>query len=349
MSELTTEEALALITNPEVKMYASRPIVRDLLLMMTASPKIGDYYGMYHWVLEHGQFFVNEEMDRQLGPKSQCFFTSQLAVTTDPDLLYVEGYVYAASHPIAHGWNITHDGLLIDRTLRVDGCEYWGVVFESDFVMSELIQREATISLVGNWQEDFPLIRDEELRERALHAGWNHNFRRNPDENIRELERIYKQDSSEYNLRRLQTVQTRAGQGRIIHLRRLAEEAAEIIGAEEYSILRDSRGWSGKYKGIDIHINARRLYGGKGGFLQIGRTLAPFEVRLFPKIEMDSHLEDPIYINEGREDYYELPTEQPWMSDGQALLDFFMECNERMEAREWYQQWREAHAFWLHD
>lgn len=172
MSELTVEEALALITNKEVRMYADRPIVRDLLMMMTASPKIGKYYGMYHWVLEHGQFFINQEVDRQFGPKSECFFTSQLAVINEPDLLYVEGYVQAW-HPVAHGWNITREGELIDRTLRVDGCEYWGVVFDTYFVREEMIQREAIISLIGNWEEDFPLIRDEELRDQALHPNWN--------------------------------------------------------------------------------------------------------------------------------------------------------------------------------
>jgi len=344
---LTIDEALALITNPEVEMYVDSPIVKDLLLMMTASPKIGDYYGMYHWVLEHGQYFLNEEVDRQFGPLSHCFFTSQLAITNDPDLLYVEGYVQGG-HPILHGWNITREGEVIDRTLRIDGCEYWGVVFNTGFVQKEYVEREAIVTLIGNWEEDFPLIRSKEIQKQAMHVDWNHGFRRNPDEDLRELQRIYDYDPTPDNLRRLQTAKTRAGHGRIIHLRRLAEEVAEIINAEEISGLRDSRSWNGEYQGIKIHINARRLYDvGSGGFLQIGRLLAHFEVNLFPEIEMESHPEAPIYINEGREDYYELPPEQPWMSDGQTLLDFFMEINRNMEARPWYQQWREANAFWL--
>jgi len=183
---MTPDDALGLITNPEVEMYASRPIVKDLLMMMTASPKIGDYYGPYHFVLEHGQFFINEEKDRKLGPGSQCFFTSQTALPNDPDLLYVEGYVHAASHPIAHGWNITSEGRLIDSTLRTNNCEYWGIVFDSDFVMDDYIERMATISLIGNWQENFPLIRSEALQEKAFHPMWNHveTWRDNPIEEL---------------------------------------------------------------------------------------------------------------------------------------------------------------------
>jgi len=346
MSELTIEEALALITNPEVKMYVDLPIVKDLLLMMTASPKIDDYYGMYHWVLEHGQYFVNEEVDRQFGPRSQCFFTSQLAITNDPDLLYVEGYVQGW-HPIAHGWNITREGKVIDKTLRIDGCDYWGVVFNTGFVEGEYIKRKATISLVGNWEEDFPLIRSQEIQKQAMHPNWNHGFRRNPDEGIRELQRIYDSDPTPYNLHRLQVARTRAGQGRIFQLRRLAEEVAEIINAEETYSLRDSRTWEGEYQGIKIYINARRLYGGENGFLQIGRSIAQFEVRKYPQIEMNSHPEEPIHVNEGEEVHYTLSSEQPWLDDGQALLDYLMQLNAEMEAGEWYQQWREANAPWL--
>lgn len=529
MPELTIEEALALITNPEVKMYLDTPIVRDLLMMMTASPKIGDYYGMYHWVLEHGQYFVNEEEDRQFGPISECFFTSQLAATNDFDLLYVEGYVQAAAHPVPHGWNITQTGMLIDRTLRVGGCDYWGVVFNTEFVMKDYVRRGAIVSLIGNWEENFPLIRNEELRELALHSDWNHdgtNFRcnpderlrqterefvgegtlanfeqyrrqrqrtgdpippneaghtydiilsqlllptngiaaefdegnwsgypdrnrnkiwieifwhgdifshdvfttpppefigppqrytivsrdvisvtidlenniyqlvpllrhqesniieapqwvldaeseawrilreafalsglaegeiswqaNNPDEDLRELQRIYDSDPTSHNLRRLQTARTRAGEGRIIHLRRLAEEVAELIDAKESPNIRDTRTWEGEYQGIKIHINARRLYyDHRNGFLQIGRAIARFEVRKYPQIEINSHPEEPIYVNEGEGVYYTLLPEQPWLYDAQALLDYLMELNARMEAGEWYQQWRETNAQWL--
>lgn len=180
-----------------------------------------------------------------------------------------------------------------------------------------------------------------------------HWYHRNPDENLRELQRIYESDPTPDNLRRLQAARTRAGRDRIYHLRRLAEEVAEIINAEETPSLRDTRTWDGEYQGIKIHINARRLYGGENGFLQVGRSIAPFEVRKYPQIEINSHLEEPIHVNEGEEVYYTVPSSvldaawRPPSGDAQTFLNYFMGRNAEMEAGPWYQQWREANAYWL--
>ena len=180
---MTPETALSLIANPEVRMYSETPIVKTLLLMMCHSPMIGEYYGLQHFVLEHGKYFINEQRDVQYGPKQHCYHTSQNDIVMDSELLYVEGYVQALGVPISHGWNITRDGEVIDRTLREPNCEYWGIVFTRDYVISEMIRRNATIAHLGNWQEDFPLLRDEELQTEAFHYEWTPDLelpRRNP-------------------------------------------------------------------------------------------------------------------------------------------------------------------------
>lgn len=172
---MTVEDAIQQITNPEVHMYLDTPIVQTMLMMMRGSPKIGDYYGVYHFLLEHGRYFVNEQRDVQYGPKQQCYFTSQNDIVMNPNLLYVEGCVVATPRlpvPIGHGWNITRDGSVIDRTLRETTAEYWGVVFMRDYVIDGLVGRNAAIALIDNWREDFPLLRDEELRRDALHYEW---------------------------------------------------------------------------------------------------------------------------------------------------------------------------------
>lgn len=133
---------------------------------------IGDYHGLQHFVLEHGKYFVNEGRDIQYGPKQQCYHTSQNDIVLDGELLYVEGYVQALGVPIPHGWNITREGEVIDRTLRESGCEYWGIVFTRDYVIKEMVQRNATIAHLGNWRENFPLLRDEELQLEAFHYEW---------------------------------------------------------------------------------------------------------------------------------------------------------------------------------
>jgi len=169
------EEALELITNPEVEEYLDTEIVQGLLEMMCIFPvKLGDYYGPHHWVLQHGQYFINKQRDRQFGPQKLCYYNSQMLMTRNiGSLSYVEGYVLAY-HPTSHGWNIDTEGEVIDTTLRLEDKEYFGFVFSDQFVLKNLVEQEATVALIEDWQQDYPLLKkSDDLLLKATKDPWN--------------------------------------------------------------------------------------------------------------------------------------------------------------------------------
>ena len=165
------------INNPEVEEHADTDIVSNMLMFIHPGTRnIGGYKSSHHWVLQHGQFFVNEQLDRDLGPEKLCYYNSQRlmmgSLTTNYPLLYVEGYVSVHGMPIEHGWNITPDGEVIDTTLRIDGAEYFGFVFSKNFVMVHIDSEGMGFPIIHNWQAGFPMLRDNVV----VHAGadqWN--------------------------------------------------------------------------------------------------------------------------------------------------------------------------------
>jgi hypothetical protein len=189
-------------------------------------------------------------------------------------------------------------------------------------------------------------------------------YRHNPDERLRQLERYYHSDPTPQTLSQLNTEKFRSGiapELGIDHLRYLAEGIGDLIGAESNKWRDEDATWDGTYQGIDIHINARRLYGAaerdhpeprrstRFAFLQIGRRLAYFEIPLHPMIELYADSE-PMNINFGKgNDYFQLSPHQPWIYDPQLLLDYLMELNQRMEEGDWYQDWMDANSYWLRE
>jgi len=172
-------EARELINNPEVEENIDKLIVLRLLLHMSQVTKpTGDYYGVFHWVLQHGQYFVNEQEDRQLGPKNLCYHNSQtLAIRSwksEVPLYYVEGFVDADGRMVRHGWNITDEGEVIDTTLRLEGCEYFGFVFKRKYIVGRHSQSEGIgYPIIFNKPAGFPLLTDPTLHVPATQDPWN--------------------------------------------------------------------------------------------------------------------------------------------------------------------------------
>ena len=85
------------------------------------------------------------------------------------DLTYAEGF--AASlfegqirpHFGLHAWAVTREGEAIDPTWP-HGVEYFGVVFDLDYVLKTVTRREE-YGVIDNYQEDFPLLA-------GAHTGW---------------------------------------------------------------------------------------------------------------------------------------------------------------------------------
>ena len=123
----------------------------------------------------------------------QCFYNAQMMTLTDsyhetPRVKYHEGYVWTGLMPILHGW-ITLDDKIVDVTLSTDreatqrffdgeppqedlrdrvlgvipdGWEYIGVPMDGEYVVSFMLEKMESRSLIDNWQDGWPLLRQSE-------------------------------------------------------------------------------------------------------------------------------------------------------------------------------------------
>jgi len=162
--------AMRLINNPDVAAHEDTKIVDELLITMRRYQSRADFYhGAAQLVLQHGQYFTNITPDPQLGPVQLCFANSQKLIL-ESSLLYVEGYVLTSyGMIIPHGWNITPDGEVIDTTLRGGGKEYFGFVFNSEFV----IKRTGIIGPGTLLHDHETQLTYNQILE-ASQVGWNH-------------------------------------------------------------------------------------------------------------------------------------------------------------------------------
>jgi len=121
----------------------------------------------------------------------QCFYNAQMMTLMDdynftdtPRVKYYEGYVFTGIMPILHGW-VTLDDKIVDVTLSTDreatqryfngeppqedlrdrvlgvipdGWEYIGVPMDNDYVVSFMLEKMESRSLIDNWQDGWPLL-----------------------------------------------------------------------------------------------------------------------------------------------------------------------------------------------
>jgi hypothetical protein len=119
----------------------------------------------------------------------QCFYNAQMMTLTDSyhetqRVKYHEGYVFTGIMPILHAW-ITLDGKIVDVTLSTDPestqrffdgeppredlmdrvlgvipdeWEYIGVPMGGEYVVSFMLEKMESRSLIDNWQDGWPLL-----------------------------------------------------------------------------------------------------------------------------------------------------------------------------------------------
>ena len=119
----------------------------------------------------------------------QCFYNAQMMTLTDSyhetqRVKYHECYVFTGIMPILHAW-ITLDGKIVDVTLSTDPestqrffdgeppredlmdrvlgvipdeWEYIGVPMEGEYVVSFMLEKMESRSLIDNWQDGWPLL-----------------------------------------------------------------------------------------------------------------------------------------------------------------------------------------------
>lgn len=144
-----------------------KSIVKLKKMQCFKGQKSHEYCGMEDYVLRNGQFFkpmkkLPEGIEK--GEIKMCFSNAFNCIVSEPDLYYVEGYAVTKGlkdFPIAfeHAWLVDNQGNVIDPTWE-DGDAYFGVAFDTDFVVETITEKKYT-GLLDDWQNKWPLLRDE--------------------------------------------------------------------------------------------------------------------------------------------------------------------------------------------
>jgi len=109
-----------------------------------------------------------------------CFHNAQMLTMNDHSglLTYVEGYANGlAPIPLHHGW-LAVGGKVVDLTWRTEdghhiqgyipkGWCYYGAEFSREVIVERALKREATHSLLDDWEEGFPLYKEARPGEEA--------------------------------------------------------------------------------------------------------------------------------------------------------------------------------------
>ena len=202
LSDLGYEMGMALceplvgINNPEVWDPSNRDIVQGVLREFSSKPlapvrltgvacpdselgfKIAvstpepyEYHCQAQWVLQHGRVWHEHapEADWPTGEPRQCFYNSLFIGVYRLGLTYVEGYHGSGTMVFPHAWNIDAQGRVVDLTPRRGAGTYFGVALSTPFVI-ETVNARGMTGVLDNYQERFPLLRNDDLLDEALHS-----------------------------------------------------------------------------------------------------------------------------------------------------------------------------------
>jgi len=108
------------------------------LYKQSRNKKLGQYYCIEDFVLQHGQPFEYAPLPDTIkrGKMKDCFRNSALLALENQAYRYVEGYA-SSIIPTHHAWCIDSEDRVVDNTWQ-DGKEYFGVVFDTEFLSIQL-------------------------------------------------------------------------------------------------------------------------------------------------------------------------------------------------------------------
>jgi hypothetical protein len=116
------------------------------------------------FVLENGWWYEPIELDQKFatGTPQECSKNAVDLTLAHDSLIYCEGYALfkSGSLPTLHAWVTDGHGRAIDNTWPQPGVAYAGVPFKSLFVNLTSLKNHATISLLDDWQNNWPLRGD---------------------------------------------------------------------------------------------------------------------------------------------------------------------------------------------
>lgn len=113
------------------------------------------------FVLEYGWWYEPSELEATFstGKPKQCHKNAADLTLADDTLVYCEGYALfrSGSLPTLHSWVTDGQGHAIDNTWQLPGVAYAGVPFKSSFVSMTTLKNRATVSLLDDYQNNYPL------------------------------------------------------------------------------------------------------------------------------------------------------------------------------------------------
>ncbi len=116
------------------------------------------------FVLDYGWLYEPVPLPKHIVPgiAEQCFRNAVELTIDDRSLIYCEGFALLkeCSLPILHAWVTDGQGAAIDNTWPEPAVAYAGVPFKSLFVTATVVKNHATISLIDDWQNNYPLRSD---------------------------------------------------------------------------------------------------------------------------------------------------------------------------------------------
>jgi hypothetical protein len=116
------------------------------------------------FVLENGWWYEPAELDVAFatGSPRECHKNATDLALANDSLIYCEGYALfkSGSLPTLRAWVTDGHGRAIDNTWPKLGVAYAGVPFQSLFLNMAALKNHATISLLDDWQNNWPLRGD---------------------------------------------------------------------------------------------------------------------------------------------------------------------------------------------
>jgi len=116
------------------------------------------------FVLEYGWWYEPAEPAQRfaLGMPQECHRNATDLILAHDKLIYCEGFAMfqSRSQPTIHAWVTDGQGRAFDNTWPKPGVAYAGVPFKSLFVTMTALKNHATVSLLDDYQNNYPLRGD---------------------------------------------------------------------------------------------------------------------------------------------------------------------------------------------
>jgi len=127
----------------------------------TSAAKARFLRSMEQFVLDYGWWYDPSPLPDGIerGPAQQCYKNAQILSAEYPGFIYCEGFALfkRIGIRVLHSWVTDGQGRAFDNTWPKHGVAYAGVPFNKSFVMDTYLKNHASISLLDDWQNNYPL------------------------------------------------------------------------------------------------------------------------------------------------------------------------------------------------